>query len=136
MDISVEALPAGDTYCRAGGVLARVDANGNIVYAGGVTQSTDMGLFRKPTMNIFMSSHKTLDGFTLALNHEFIHAYHRFLGLPSLLGNAYRAATEQAAYLHDFMHATNPWQFFNAINGLNSYRSPYILPLPKYLIKF
>ena len=33
---------------------------------------------------------------------------------------------EQAAYLHDFMHATNPWQFFNAINGLNSYRSPYI----------
>lgn len=40
---------------------------------------------------------------------------------------------EQAAYLHDFMHATNPWQFFNAINGLNSYRSPYILPLPKKL---
>lgn len=40
---------------------------------------------------------------------------------------------EQAAYLHDFMHATNPWQFFYAINGLNSYRSPYILPLSKKL---
>ena len=67
---------------------------------------------------------------------ELIHAYHRTLGFVSFLGSGFRAATEQTAYAYQLSHALNMNQLMNAVQGLNTYRSPYMLPLPNYLIKF
>lgn len=142
MNISVEADPQmmtlGSEYYRGdGGILCRAPrGGGGVTELGGLTKTVNAGIFRSPRVSIYMSPHQSLSGFALTLNHELIHAYHRTLGFVSFLGSGFRAATEQTAYAYQLSHALNMNQLMNAVQGLNTYRSPYMLPLPNYLIKF
>ncbi|MBQ8673945.1 MAG: RHS repeat-associated core domain-containing protein, partial [Bacteroides sp.] len=148
IDISVEdyydSSKSKYIYYRDGGVIHRTQKNipSVPVKVAGYTVARVDGSLKIPHIEIYMSPHKTLNGFIDTLNHELFHAYHHQLNLSSQFSNygSFRMATEYAAYRYQYLHAIESVIRSNAIIGMNrnfhmnSFLTP-ILPCPPYLIR-
>lgn len=137
-DISVEKSPGEYRryfYYREDGVLNKMqlEGSGPIVRVNGVTVNHQPNFFASNN-TIYLSSRSSLAAFTETLNHELIHVYHHSLGLPSMLGRNFHAATENSAYTYTLLHTTSSAGYSSALRQLNKYPRPYTLSWPKFLI--